>query len=345
MELVRLGKTDLMVSRVSFGALPIQRRSFDDAKKILLRAFDGGINFYDTARFYTDSEAKLGYAFSGMRKEVLLASKSMGSNRAEVLADLEASLRDLKTDYLDLFQLHNPTIQPDIADPDSNYAGLVEAKKKGMVRHIGVTNHSAEIAQTAIHEGVYETLQYLFCCLATELDESIVRQCREKGMGFIAMKGFGGGSIRRIRDNFAYIWSFENVVPIYGMQHMHELEEILALAEHPPAYDQAARDGVAQERRALAGGFCRGCAYCEPYCPKQIPISDCARMELLLKRASVPVLITKPWQEKMEKAGECIACGQCTAHCPYHLDTPALLKRGRAAFQQVLKERNVFKED
>lgn len=345
MKKVRLGKTDLMVSKVSFGALPIQRRNFEDAKKILLRAYDGGINFFDTARFYTDSEAKLGYAFSGMRKEVLIASKSMGKNKAEVLAHLEASLKDLKTDYLDLFQLHNPTEQPDIDDPDSNYAGLVEAKKKGMVRHIGITNHSADIARKAIEQGAYETLQYPFCCLATDLDENIVKKCGEADMGFIAMKGFGGGSIQRIRDNFAYIWSFDNVVPIYGMQHMHELEEILALAECPPAYDDQAKEGVAMEREALSGGFCRGCAYCEPYCPQKIQISDCARMELLLKRASVPVFITKPWQEKMDHAGTCIECGQCTAHCPYHLDTPSLLKRGRAAFYRELEERNVLKKD
>lgn len=336
MQMVRLGRTGLLVSKVAFGALPIQRVSFADAEKLLHAALAGGINFYDTARMYTDSEEKLGRAFSHRRQDVILAGKSMGATKQEVLRDLETSLKNLKTDYLDVFQLHNPTTQPDLEEENGKFQGLLEAKKKGMCRFIGITAHSNAIAKKAIQQGVYDTLQYPFCCLASQEDEEVVAACRERNMGFIAMKALGGGMIRTMRENFAYLWRYDNVVPIYGIQRMSELEEFLGYAANPPAYDQEAERVIKEERAQLFGGFCRGCAYCEP-CPQGIRISECARMSLLLKR-SVPRLFTTPeWQSTMKKVENCTHCGLCKSRCPYQLDCPDLIQKGYRDYMAYLE--------
>ena len=192
MNKITLGKTNLVIEKNGFGCLPIQRIREQDAVDLLHKAYDGGINFFDTARAYSDSEQKVGAAFSSMRDKIVLATKT-GAQTAEGLRkDLETSLRTLKTDYIDIYQFHNPAFCPKPGGEDGLYDAALEAKKQGKIRHISITNHRLAVAHEAIDSGLYETLQFPFSYLAGEQEMELVRKCRETNMGFIAMEGHGG---------------------------------------------------------------------------------------------------------------------------------------------------------
>ncbi len=323
MEKMRLGKTELMVTKTSFGALPIQRDDFPTAIRILRKAFDAGINYYDTARFYTDSEEKLGAAFSDVRKEVIISSKSMGKTKQEVIDHCMQGLRNIQSDYFDLYQLHNPS-SLDYEDPDGPLAGLLELKKKGYVRHIGITNHSPKMAVEAIESGVFETLQFPFSYLSGEVEDDLLRRCKEKDMGFIAMKALSGGLVGNVTAAFAFIRQYDNVVPIFGIQHEWELDEFIALDTNPPEMDDEMRQVIAKDRKELAGEFCRSCGYCMP-CPQGINIPTAGRIHLLATRSPYQQFLTKKYRDEQKLVENCIHCGQCASRCPYHLDTPAML--------------------
>ncbi len=325
MQKTRLGRTNLLVTRTSFGALPIQRISFDEARNILLKAYNSGINFYDTARMYTDSEEKLGYAFSDIRKDIIIATKSVATDRKTLLEHLEISLKNMKTDYVDILQLHNPGVLPDPEDPESSYAGLMEAKKKGMVRFVGITNHKIKTALAAVESGLYDTMQFPLSSLSSEIDLELIEVCRKKDIGLIAMKAMSGGLITNAASTFAFLRQFDNVVPIWGIQREAELDEFLELENNPPTLNDELWEVIKRDRTELAGNFCRGCGYCMP-CPAGIEIPTQARMSLLLRRAPYEPYLSDEFKEKMKLINKCIECGQCKNHCPYSIDTPNLLK-------------------
>ncbi len=326
MKKIRLGRTELMVTEASFGALPIQRLSTEDAVKLVRRAYESGINYFDTANAYTDSEYKLGIALGDVRKDVIISTKSGGKDYATVTAHIENSLRMLKTDYIDILQLHNPPALPDADDPNSTYAAVRDAVKKGYVRHIGITNHRINVAREAIASGLYETLQFPFSYLGTEDELDLPRLCLEADMGFIAMKGLAGGLLTNAAACAAFIARYPNVVPIWGMQREHELDEWLAEAEKENKVITPELQAVIDKDRAeLVGGFCRSCGYCLP-CPAGIDIPQAGRMNCLLRRAPVGQYMTKEYYEKMHRIDACIGCRACASRCPYSLDVPNLLK-------------------
>ena len=325
MQETRLGRTNLAVTRTSFGVLPLQRTEMDEAVRILRRACDAGITFYDTARGYTDSEEKIGRALSDVRDSIVIATKNGATTRSALLEHLEASLTTLRTDHVDLLQLHNPGTLPDPADPESAYAGLVEAREKGMTRSIGITSHSLERARAAVESGLYDTLQYPLCHISSPEELALIDLCRERDMGVIAMKPLSGGLITNVPAAFAFLGQFEGVVPIWGVQRMEELEELLALEADPPALNAEMRAAIERDRRELGERFCRACGYCLP-CPADIPIPMAARMSLLLKRMPYQQFLSDGWRERMLQIRNCQDCGHCRENCPYGLDTPALLR-------------------
>ena len=326
METIRLGRTDLMVSKTAFGALPIQRISKEDAVKLVRRAYDAGINYFDTANAYTDSEEKLGEALRGVRQNVVISTKSGGKDKKTVQAHIEESLRRLQTDYIDLFQVHNPAELPDINDPDGPFAAALEARQKGYIRHIGITNHRLKVAHAAIESGNFETLQFPFCYLATEKDLELVALCREHDMGFIAMKGLSGGLLNNAEACYAFMQEHPTVVPIWGVQHEWELDQWLELTERNPRLTPELQAVIDRDRRELAGNFCRSCGYCLP-CTAGIDIPQAARMMQLLGRSPYRPYMSDEWYAKMHKIEECVHCDACKSRCPYGLDTPALLAR------------------
>ena len=326
MKKVRLGKTDLWVTKTAFGALPIQRISHEDAGRLLRRAYDSGINYFDTANKYTDSEEKIGEALHDVRHNIVISTKSGGKDKKTVQAHIEESLRRMRTDYIDLFQFHNPSQMPDINDPDGPFAAALEAKQKGYIRHIGITNHAMAVAKQAIESGWFETLQFPFCYLATEGDVELVRLCKEHDMGFIAMKGLSGGMLTNAEACYAFMQQYDNVVPIWGIQHEWELDQWIELTKNPPALTDELKAVIEHDRKELAGSFCRSCGYCLP-CAANIDIPQSARMSALLRRSPYQKYMTEEWYEKMHRIENCLHCDACKSRCPYGLDTPALLQQ------------------
>jgi len=324
MQTFRLGKTDLTITRTGFGALPIQRRSMEDAVPILQRAYEAGITFFDTARGYTDSEKKIGEALGSVRNEIVIATKSGATTRDGIWKDLETSLRELKTDWVDLLQLHNPKELPDPENASSSYAALMEAKEQGVIHHIGITNHKIHAAKEAIASGLYESLQFPLSAISDEQDLSLIALAREVDMGVIAMKALCGGLLTNIPLAFSFLRQYDNVVPIWGIQRMEELEEFLRLDADPPVMDEDMKECLEKDRQELSGEFCRGCGYCLP-CPADIPIPMAARMSFLLRRAPAHRFLTQEWLEKMQRIEECQDCGACAERCPYGLDPRKLL--------------------
>ena len=332
MNTIRLGRSELMVTKTAFGALPIQRISTAEAVKLVRRAYEGGINYFDTANMYTDSEEKLGLALKDVREKVIISTKSGATDKQGAMAHIENSLRHLG--YIDLFQFHNPAVLPDISDPNGAFAAALEMKEKGYIRHIGITNHRHHIAKAAIESGNFETLQFPFCYLATDVDLELVELCKQADMGFIAMKGLSGGLLNNAAACHAFMQQYENVVPIWGVQRMEELEQWLSLAETSGAMTEELKAVIEKDRKELAGSFCRGCGYCMP-CPTGIEINNSARMNMLLRRAPYRPYLTDEWYEKMHRIENCIHCDSCKSRCPYGLDTPALL-------QYMLKDYDEF---
>ena len=335
MDYVTLGRTEIKVCKNGFGALPIQRISFDSAKEILLHAYNNGINFFDTARFYTDSEEKIGYALSDVRDKIYIATKTAAQNADDFWKDLNTSLNNMKTDYIDIYQFHNPSFCPKPNDGTGLYEAMLEAKAQGKIRFIGLTNHRLAVAQEAIDSGLYDTIQFPFCYLATDKDIAIVENCKKNNLGFIAMKGLSGGLITNSAAAYAFMAQYDNVLPIWGVQRMSELNEFLSYNTNPPSVTGEIKELIDNDRKMLAGEFCRGCGYCMP-CPVGIEINNCARMSLLLRRSPSELQLTPTVQAKMKKIENCLHCNQCKSKCPYGLDTPKLLEENYKDYVEIL---------
>ena len=332
MDKIKLGKTGLMVTASSFGALPVQRVGMDEAKRLLRMAYDGGINYFDTANAYSDSEEKIGEALSDVRHNIIISTKSGASDKATLLKHIELSLRRMKTDYIDILQLHNPATLPDPEDPESLYGGLLEAQKKGWIRFIGITNHRYQVAHDAVLSRKYDTLQFPFSSISDEKDVALSELARDHDMGFIAMKGLAGGLITDARTTFTFIKQHPWVVPIWGIQRESELQQFLDMEKNPPAYDDEMKRLIARDREELAGNFCHGCGYCQP-CPAGIQIQDCARMSLMIRRAPSAGWMTEAMNAEMLKIENCRHCGACMNRGPYGLDTPRLLAENLADYK------------
>jgi predicted aldo/keto reductase-like oxidoreductase len=336
MQKIRLGRTDLMVSRSGFGAIPIQRIPVEKSTALLKKAYDNGVNFFDTAHGYTDSEEKIGHALSSVRSSIVIATKTPAADKKGLFENLETSLKRLKTDYIDIYQLHNPATLPVPGDKSGLYEGLVEAKQKGLIRFLGITNHRLSVAREAVASSLYDTLQFPFSSLSSDADVALLKEAQKNDVGFIAMKGLSGGLITNAASTFTYIRNTNYAVPIWGIEKETELDEFIELEKNPPALDAAMQKVIDKDRAELAGSFCRGCGYCMP-CPSGIEINFAARMIFLLGRSRFELFITPEWRQKMELIDTCTNCGQCRSKCPYELDTPALLKNQLMQYREFCK--------
>ena len=331
-----LGSTGICVNKDGFGALPIQRISKEAAVKLVRRAFESGMDFFDTARSYTDSEEKLGAALSDVRSKVVIATKTPALTAEDFWKDLETSLHNLNTDYVDILQFHNPPFCPKPGGEDGLYDAILEAKAQGKVKHIGITNHRLHVAKEAIESGLYETIQFPLCYLATDKDLEIVKMSREKNMAFIGMKSLSGGLITNVKAAAAFANEFDNVIPIWGIQRESELDDFLEFIDEFPKMDDDIRAFIEKEKLSLSGDFCRSCGYCMP-CPAGIDIPQAARMSQLIRRSPSQKYLEEEWQKKMGMIEHCLNCGHCKSKCPYELDTPNLLRKNLADYKKILK--------
>ena len=333
---VQLGKTKMRVCKDGFGALPIQRVSDEESTALLQRALEGGIDFFDTARMYTNSEEKIGLALSQKRSSYILATKTAAHTVEKFWEDLHTSLQKLRTDYVDLYQFHNLDECPLPGDGTGLYEAMAEAKKQGKIRFVGLTNHRLQVAKQAVESGLYDTLQYPFSYLSSREEEDLVRLCEQLDVGFIAMKALSGGLITDIGAARSWMARFESVVPIWGIQRMQELEQLLQAMQGPPEITAAQKRRIEEDRKELVGAFCRGCGYCEP-CPANIDIKICARISLLLRRAPSADYLTPAWQAEMAKIDNCVECGACAQRCPYGLEPHTLLKKNHADYLNFMQ--------
>ena len=332
---VTLGSTGIKVPQNGFGALPLQRVSMAEAEVILKKAYEGGMTFFDTARAYSDSEEKLGKALNGVRKNIFIATKTMAATPQEFEKDLETSLKMLKTDYIDIYQFHRAEKCFRPGDGTGMYECMEKAKKEGKILHIGITAHKIGIAKEAAESGHYETLQFPLSYISSERELELPQLCKEKNMGFIAMKALAGGLITNSKAAFSFMSQFDNVVPIWGIQRMKELSEWLSYMENPPEPDENFADFAKREKEVLTGDFCRGCGYCMP-CPQGISINDCARMSLMVRRAPTAAWVSEHWQNEIKKIENCTGCGRCASKCPYSLDTPGLLRKNYEDYKKII---------
>ncbi|MBE5787394.1 MAG: aldo/keto reductase [Clostridiales bacterium] len=330
MDTVRLGRTGLIVNKNGFGALPVQRISKDEGARLLRKAYEQGVNYFDTARAYSDSEEKMGMGLSDVRDQIIIATKTHHFTVEGFWNDLKTSLKTLKTDHIDIYQFHNPAFCPKPGDGSGLYEAMLEAKKTGLIRFIGFTNHRLALAREAVESGLYDTLQFPLSYLASEKEIELVKLCQERDVGFICMKALAGGLIRRSDAAYAFLNQYP-VLPIWGIQKESELDEFLSYQEKTPVMNDEMMAFIEKERTELVGDFCRGCGYCQP-CPAGIEIENCARTSLLLRRAPTANLVNEAGIAKMMKIKECIHCNQCASRCPYGLNTPALLQKNLEDF-------------
>lgn len=332
---ITLGKTGITVNKNGFGALPIQRIGREEAAGLLRKAYDSGIRFFDTARFYTDSEEKIGYALKSVRPDIILATKTMAKNAEDFWADLNKSLQMLQTSTIDIYQFHNPPFCPKPGDGSGLYEAMLEAREKGMVRHIGITNHRLAVAMEAADSGLYDTIQFPLSYLSTEGEIQLIKGCRENGIGIIAMKALAGGLITNSAAAYAFLAQYDGLLPIWGIQREEELGQFISYISKPPEMNEEISAIIEEDRKALSNEFCRGCGYCLP-CPSGIDIQNAARMSLMIRRAPASVYFSDEWKIKMKKVEECIHCDHCKSHCPYGLDTPGLLEENWADYREFI---------
>ncbi|MBQ1661442.1 MAG: aldo/keto reductase [Treponema sp.] len=334
MRKIVLGKSGIESPQNAFGALPVQRDDFDTAIKILRRAFEGGMTFFDTARLYSDSEEKIGLALSDVRDKIHIATKTQAKTPDAIKAEIETSLKNMKTDHVDLYQFHYADRCYRPGDGSGMYECMEDLKRQGMILHIGITAHKIGVAEECVKSGLYETMQFPFSYLSGEREIALVKLCKEHNVGFIAMKGLAGGLITNSRAAFAYMTQFDNVLPIWGIQHMRELEEWLSFMDSAPDFDPEIAAFIEEDRKNFGADFCRGCGYCMP-CPQGILINNCARMSMMVRRAPTKAWTNDFWKNAMMDIEKCTGCGRCKTKCPYQLDIPNLLKKNLEDYKTI----------
>lgn len=328
MEYTTLGKTGLRISRMGFGGIPIQRIDAEGTKALMKQLVDEGVNYIDTARGYTVSEEYLGYALEGIRDQFVLATKSMARTKDAMAADIEKSLGNLRTDHIDLYQVHNPSMgQLDtVVGEGGALEALMEAKAAGKIGHIGLTAHSTEVFERALSLDWVETIMFPYNIVESQ-GEELIRKCQERNIGFIAMKPLAGGAIEDGTLALRYVCSNPAVtVVIPGMAEVSELEENIKACADTTPLTQAELSQMEEIRHQLGTNFCRRCNYCAP-CTVGISIPSAFLFAGYLERYNLADWAKDRYQGMAVKASACVGCGKCETRCPYHLPIREMLKK------------------
>lgn len=329
MRQVMLGKSGLKVSAVGFGGIPIQRVSLDQAVRTLRVALDAGITFIDTAAGYTDSQVKIGAAIKGRRDGLVIASKSGQKTRDGILADVDRARRELGVATIDLYQLHgvsSPQTWEAVSGPDGALEGLLAARDKGLIAHIGFTSHNLKVALKLVNEEVFETIQFPFNLVTAEPAKKLIPLARRRHLGFIVMKPLCGGQYDNAEFAFKFLNGFPDLVPIPGMEAPEQVLQIVEIVNSGATLQGAQKAQAKQIAASLGKLFCRRCGYCQP-CPQGVPITNAMVFEGFLRRFPLAKILDGPGKGVIEKAGLCNECGQCEEKCPYNLPIRQTVKR------------------
>ena len=333
MEYVTLGKTGLKISRMGFGGIPIQRIDAAGTRKLMEQMVDAGINYIDTARGYTVSESFLGEALEGIRDKFILATKSMARTREAMAQDIETSLKNLRTDYIDLYQIHNPTMAQleQVMAHGGALEALSEAKAAGKIGHIGITLHHVEIFEKALDLPWVETIMFPYNIVETQA-EQLIEKCTEKGIGFIDMKPLAGGAIEDATLALHFVCANPHVtVTIPGMAEPGELEQNLTAVNNTAPLTEAELARIEEIRKELGTHFCRRCNYCAP-CSVGIAIPSVFLFEGYLSRYGLAGWAKDRYAAMGKHASDCIGCGACEPRCPYGLPIREMMKNAAEKF-------------
>ena len=333
MEYRILGKTGLKISRMGFGGIPIQKIDAQGTRKLMEKLKDAGVNYIDTARGYTVSESYLGEALEGIREHFILATKSMARDKAGMAKDIDISRGNLRTDYIDLYQVHNPTVAQfeQVIAPGGALEALLEAKEAGKIGHIGITAHSLEVFERALEQPWVETIMFPYNIVENQ-GEKLMKRCTEKNIGFIDMKPLAGGAIENGTLALRYICANEDVtVVIPGMAEEREIAENIAACSDTSPLTVEEKAAINDVRSALGTNFCRRCNYCQP-CAAGINISGVLLFEGYLSRYGLEEWARSRYATLPAKASACIGCGACESRCPYNLPIRELLKKAADKF-------------
>lgn len=328
MEYTTLGKTGLRISRMGFGGIPIQRIDAEGTKALMKQLMDEGVNYIDTARGYTVSEEYLGYALEGIRDKFVIATKSMARTKDAMAADIEKSLGNLRTDHIDLYQVHNPGMEQldTVVGEGGALEALMEAKAAGKISHIGLTAHSTEVFERALSLDWVESVMFPYNIVESQ-GEELIRKCQEKNVGFIAMKPLAGGAIENGTLALRYVCSNPAVtVVIPGMAEVSELEENIKACADTTPLTQAELSQMEEVRHQLGINFCRRCNYCAP-CTVGISIPSAFLFAGYLERYNLADWARDRYGSLGVKASACVGCGKCETRCPYHLPIREMLKK------------------
>ena len=334
MEYVTLGKTGLTISRLGFGGIPIQRVDVAATKTLITEMAAKGINYIDTARAYTVSEEFLGEALEGVRDKFVLATKSMSRTKEAMAADIETSLKNLRTDYIELYQVHNPTLEQleQVMAPGGALEALKEAKEAGKIGHIGLTGHSLELFEKAVHLDWVETFMFPYNIVETQ-GEELMRKCTEKNIGFIVMKPMAGGAIDDPELALRFICSNPDAtVVIPGMYELKEIEQNLSAVENQAPLSESELEKISKIREQLGTNFCRRCNYCQP-CSVGLDISTVFLLQGYYDRYGLVDWAKKRYDSLSVKASACVDCGACEPRCPYNLPIRQMLKEALPKFE------------
>lgn len=334
-----LGRTGPKVKAVGFGGIPIQKVSDEEAVRVIRRCYELGINYYDTARGYTVSEERIGKALEDVRNEVVLATKTHALTKETALGDLEVSLKNLRTDHVDVYQLHGVSSEEawqKISAPGGALEALYLARDAGKADHIGITSHNIPLLDRIVRQDIFETVLIQYNYLSRQPAEDFLRLCRSRNVGTIIMKPFGGGAFSNARTTLKFVLSNNDVdVVIPGMASVSEVEENVAVSSGFYTLTEGELRLIEEDRVELGDQFCRGCDYCQP-CPQEVPISSVLRAESLVKRMGRIPRVEKALRERMEESTKCVECGTCETRCPYQLPIRDLLKAKREYIVSML---------
>jgi len=335
MRYVMLGKTGLEVSEVGFGCIPIIRLSNAEAVTVLRRAYDLGITLFDTANAYIDSEEKIGLAFQGIRSSLVISTKTLKRDRAGAEADIDLSLQRLHSDYIDIFQIHQLSLEPDYQTaigPEGILEALFRAKQAGKIRHIGVTSHSIEMANKLVRTGLFSTIQFPFNFLESKPVSELHPVARQEGMGILAMKPFGGGALDNAELCFKFLRQFPDVIPLPGFDTVEQVDQITSIYETDNAVSLEDLNAMEGYRKELGQRFCRRCEYCQP-CEQGVMITTAMTYPIIARRMSGAKAAGFATQA-MESVRNCTECEECVKRCPYSLPIPEMLQEHLALYER-----------
>ena len=333
MEYITLGKTGMKVSRMGFGGIPIQRIDAAGTRALMERLADAGVNYVDSARGYTVSEAFLGEALAGMRDRFIIATKSMARTKDAMEKDIETSLANFRTDHIDLYQVHNPSLADleTVTGPGGALEALLEAKAAGKIRHIGLTAHMATVFERALDFDWVETVMFPYNIVETQ-GEELMKRAAKQNVGFICMKPLAGGAIEDATLALRFIAANpDSGVVIPGMYTEKEIAQNLAAVEDKSPLSDEELEKIAAIRGELGTQFCRRCNYCQP-CPQGIGIAGIFVLEGYLSRYGLEDWAKLRYNATAKKASDCIGCGACESRCPYQLPIREMLARCKNEF-------------